>query len=259
MNDSLRILLIRGFASLLLCLGFATAHAQDEDNSDHMGDVPVLVTADDLEPITIDAIHIDVPEIQIELTPLEQIKYNTAQFLGKIQRELDRTANSLSYAWYKTQVNLEKETTCLAQNIYYEARGEALPGQLAVALVTINRVKTEDYPPTICGVVFQRTKNNKGQWVPQFTWTRYQRKSYHPKDEEQWAQARTIAEYVLNGGDLDNITDITNGSMFYHAAYLHPKDWKKHYERTVQIGNHIFFRSKKEVEYRSDPVVMARE
>jgi spore germination cell wall hydrolase CwlJ-like protein len=235
------MILIRGIAGLLLCFGFATAHAEDQ-----VLPVPMIDVSELTVDTKIEMPEVTVPTIEAPLSPIEQIQYETEQFINNLRAEFDRTASGLSYIWYRSQVNLEKEMTCLAQNIYYEARGEDMSGQLAIALVTVNRVKMQDYPPTICQVVFQ---------PGQFSWTHQHKKKYVPHDQERWAEAMTIAHRVLDGGRLDNVRDITEGSILFHADYVHPKSWKKYYVKTMQIGKHIFFKAKKDFEYRSDPVV----
>jgi spore germination cell wall hydrolase CwlJ-like protein len=50
----------------------------------------------------------------------------------------------------------ENELGCLVENVYFEARGEDVLGQAAVAYVTLNRVRSPDYPDTICDVVWQK-------------------------------------------------------------------------------------------------------
>jgi len=212
--------MVRLFASIVLCFSFANAHADDS------------------------TIEMEMPVVNIpDPNPV-------LDFLADIQSELDSKAQQFNFLWYANHVDLQKETKCLAQNVYYEARGEDIAGEVAVALVTINRVKSFFYPPSICDVVYQQG---------QFSWTKHHTKKTQPKDQDKWDEAITIAAFLLDGGRLDNVKDITQGSLSFHATYVHPRDWKKYWDKTVQIGNHIFFRSKKEVENRDDPVVMAQE
>ncbi len=238
MNDSIRINLIRGFVGLFFFLCFNIVHAQSVDD---INDPIEEVVLPEMSP---------PPAIKEEvvLSPIEQIEHDTEEFLTDLRFQLDNTTEGLvTYAWYHDQqLNMDKEIKCLAQNIYYEARGESMSGQLAIALVTINRLKMQDYPPTICQIVFQ---------PKQFSWTRTHKKKYVPHDQQRWAEAMTIAHRVLEGGRLDNVKDITGGSILFHAVYVHPKSWKTHYNKTMQIGKHIFFKAKKEFQYRSDPVV----
>ena len=110
---------------------------------------------------------------------------------------------------------------------------------MAVALVTLNRAEANGNPQNICGVVKERTET-----VCQFTWwcdASLRDKAIHqrftPREKEVYNQVKKVALYTyLN---YENIVDVTKGAMFYHATYVNPR-WK--YKKTVQIGNHIFYR-----------------
>lgn len=91
----------------------------------------------------------------------------------------------------------DKEIECLAQNIYFEAKSESLKGQIAVGLVTINRVLSEKYPNTICEVVWQKRKHPKtGKWVAQFSWT-WDGKHDNPRNKEAYEQIELLASAML--------------------------------------------------------------
>lgn len=118
---------------------------------------------------------------------------------------------------------VDKEVTCLARNIYHEARGESLKGQVAVALVTLNRTKHENYPSTVCGVVY-----DKGQ----FSWTSAPTRIVN---NTAWKSAVQLAEAVLEG----NITLPNFNALYFHNVSIRPK-WKTQV-RPLRIGNHVFF------------------
>ena len=122
-----------------------------------------------------------------------------------------------------------EQQRCMAMNIYHEARGEVVEGQIAVAHVTANRVAHNNWPGTVCDVVYQ----NK-----QFSWT-FQIKDPTPKDEKLWNQSLVIARDVIIG----NTDDPTDGAVFYHANYVNPT-WAKQESLNVSkvIGVHIFYR-----------------
>jgi len=114
---------------------------------------------------------------------------------------------------------------CLALNVYYEARGESMAGQYAVAEVTMNRKAAIGYPKTVCEVVYQ-----KGA----FSWTA--EKVYQPGGPE-WQRALKVAEevyYQRRSGRLP-------GVLHYHATYVRP-EWAKQYQRVARIGRHVFYR-----------------
>jgi len=117
---------------------------------------------------------------------------------------------------------------CLAQNIYFESRGESKIGQEFVAWVTLNRVMNSDFPSEICKVVWQ-----KGQ----FSWT-HDGKSDRPRDSVAWATAQVIASEVIQLYGVDR--DPTEGATYFHATSVTPS-WAKSFERVVRIDNHIFY------------------
>lgn len=204
---------------LRMCLWYALmsfcsiGHAQNTSDAIEDPIVPVILDADINTNINTNINTFLFTSNQLELSPTQQIEYNTKKYLATLQQSNKSTAE-FEYNWYNNQVDLKQEIKCLAQNIYYEARGETVTGQLAVALVTINRLKLEEYPPTICKIVYQSK---------QFSWTRKHRKRYIPRDHNRWIEAMTIARQVLKGGQLNNIKDITEGSILYHNIHIHPK------------------------------------
>lgn len=137
----------------------------------------------------------------------------------------------------KDRVNKARELRCLALNIYHEARGEPIDGQLAVAIVTMNRVRSDKYPNTVCRVVWQHR---------QFSWTQDGR-SDRPRDRQAWALAKRIAEVVYEKYDLlkarsKGAWDITRGALYYYAPHKVDPHWARYKQPTRQIGGHLFLR-----------------
>lgn len=131
--------------------------------------------------------------------------------------------------------NIEpKQIRCLALNVYFEARNQSEDGQRAIAHVTLNRMKDERFPNTICKVVWQ-----KGQ----FSWT-HDGKSDRPGgnviENRAWELAQKIAVETLVE-DFESSVDPTNGSVMFHADYVRPY-WRKSFERVAQIDDHIFYK-----------------
>jgi spore germination cell wall hydrolase CwlJ-like protein len=130
----------------------------------------------------------------------------------------------------------DSQVRCLAENIYYESRGESLQGQVAVAKVTLTRLD-EGYARTVCGVVKQKLVNN----VCQFSWVcdgTLSRPHGH-----SWTQAIGIAVLAINDGD--KVEDPTNGATHFHATYINwQPGWKRAKDSVNKIGNHIFYRVK---------------
>jgi len=121
-----------------------------------------------------------------------------------------------------------KDLYCLAKNIYHEARGESQLGKIAVAQVTMNRVKHETrWPGTVCEVVYQQVRG-----VPQFSWTT----SNDIKITDSWAfeQARQIAYKVLTG---EMFIKHFNFTFFHNTTVEHGQLRKNH----RIIGNHVFY------------------
>ena len=134
-----------------------------------------------------------------------------------------------------------KQISCLARNVYYEARGESLEGQKAVALVTLNRVENSMFPDTICGVVNER-KVVKGRTKCQFSWRceshTNPKKAVRQSHESYQAALSAILEY-----ETLTTTLITKDTLFFHAKHVRPF-WRKVKQRLTRIDNHIFYDQK---------------
>lgn len=133
---------------------------------------------------------------------------------------------------------LEAAVMCLALNLYHEARGEPLIGQIAVAEVVLNRVNSPKFPNTVCDVVKQGQYSGTTpiRHKCQFSWW-CDGKSDKPTNESEWEQAVNIASILLDKPHID----IVEGSMYYHTTSVSPY-WANHYEKVVTIDNHIFYR-----------------
>ncbi|MDG3042309.1 cell wall hydrolase [Roseicyclus marinus] len=122
---------------------------------------------------------------------------------------------------------------CMTEAIYFEARGETIEGQYAVAEVILNRVDSANYPDSVCGVVNQGTGR---RYACQFTYTC----DGIPEivtDQRAWNRAGNIARIMLD----DAPRDLTAGATHYHAHYVSPH-WARVYPRTARYGSHIFYR-----------------
>lgn len=128
---------------------------------------------------------------------------------------------------------------CLAQAIYFEARGEPTIGQIAVANVVMNRVKSRVYPNSVCGVVFQ---NYKRRNACQFSFACDGRPE-NTRNKKMWRQAVRIASSTLSG--KKKYRPVRNATH-YHADYVNP-DWSRQLRRVKKIGRHIFYHDRKAV------------
>ena len=129
-----------------------------------------------------------------------------------------------------------KSEKCLAEAVYFEARGEAVRGQIAVAQVVMNRTFSGRYPTTVCGVVYQ---NKHRHYACQFTFAC----DNYPdviREPEMWERARKIAKAMLDGQIwLPEVAKSTH----YHAYYVRPS-WVSEMTKMYRFGVHTFYRPK---------------
>ena len=127
----------------------------------------------------------------------------------------------------------DDEWRCLAEALYFEARGETVKGQFAVAEVIMNRVNSSRFPATLCGVINQGTGR---KYQCQFTYTcdGYKEIIAEPKAFERVAK---VARAVLDGVTVG----LTGGATYYHTTAVRPK-WSRTYKQTARIGVHVFYR-----------------
>jgi spore germination cell wall hydrolase CwlJ-like protein len=127
------------------------------------------------------------------------------------------------------------EQQCLATGIYFEARGESVKGQAAVAQVILNRVRNPAYPSTICGVVYQ---NDDWRNACQFSFACDNVKD-RVNSPEAWRIARQVAMAVTSGRIwLPEVGSATH----YHAVYVRPR-WASDMVKVGRIGMHVFYRT----------------
>ena len=115
---------------------------------------------------------------------------------------------------------------CLALNVYWEARNQALSGQLAVAQVTMNRVRDPRYPNDICEVVYDHR---------QFSWY-WDGLPDSPKEPRAWENALLVASAAIYGSGHAELEGVTH----YHAVYAQPY-WKDFMTLVTTIGDHLFY------------------
>lgn len=122
---------------------------------------------------------------------------------------------------------------CLAQNVYFEARGEMLLGQFGVAHVVMNRVRDDEFPATICDVV--KSGEAARLYACQFSWW-CDGRSDRPIDLAAWKRSYEVAIQVYFGRSADP----TRGALWYHADYVRP-EWRRRFVLGPQIGRHLFY------------------
>ena len=132
---------------------------------------------------------------------------------------------------------------CLALNIYHEARDQPIEGQVAVAQVVMERVKSNKYPNSICEVVMQGPTYSWSINYPikhrcQFSWY-CDGKSDRIHDMETFNSIYLFTTGLVDGTMI--LKDVTEGATHYHADYVSP-DWAKTKTKTIEIEDHIFYR-----------------
>jgi spore germination cell wall hydrolase CwlJ-like protein len=128
---------------------------------------------------------------------------------------------------YTAASELDEAGLCLAKAVYFEARGESLEGQLAVAKVVLNRAGSGVYPATVCEVVTQKS---------QFSFIRRGRFPTPDTGSESWRKAVAIARIAQDG----LASSVPGNVLWYHADYVSPP-WGKWHTQVTRIGTHIFY------------------
>jgi spore germination cell wall hydrolase CwlJ-like protein len=128
------------------------------------------------------------------------------------------------------------EAGCLAEAMYYEAVGEGVAGQEAVAEVILERTRDGNYPRTICGVVHEGVR--PGRIDCQFTYA-CDGSIARPKRIVPWMRVRLLADEIISGAV--KLANRTGHAVAYHNTTVTPV-WSGTMEKTTQIGNHIFYR-----------------
>lgn len=148
-----------------------------------------------------------------------------------------------THAWVNNAIpksaHSRKEMKCLADAIYFEARGEPELGQIAVAQVVLNRLKNPAYPNTICDVVYQN-KNRRNRCQFSFACDGIRERI---TDKASWATAQAIAKRVMENDKTLYIKDV-GPSTHYHATYVRPR-WARYMTKKDKIGRHIFYQTYK--------------
>lgn len=130
---------------------------------------------------------------------------------------------------YSTGAPLDEQANCLATAVYFEARGESLQGQLAVARVVMNRAASGKYPPDWCSVVKQPA---------QFSFVRNGQFPWVDTGSAAWARAEGIARLAA----ANVVPSVGPDVLWYHADYVDPS-WCHRMNMVEQIGAHLFYRA----------------
>ncbi len=210
-----------------ITLGFATAEISGavaqgddalplEDKALTEEVVPVFVSEEVVQSIPVETVTDEAsPEAQIN-AQLVAAAVPEAGSLRQLVRRLDAPAD------------LDRQMECLAGTVYFEARGEPIAGQLAVAKVVINRAQSDVFPSTYCDVVYQRS---------QFSFVRGGKMPRIKRGSAAWQRAKKIARIAHDGLWDSEAKD----SLYFHARYVSPR-WSRTKSRRAAIKTHIFYR-----------------
>ena len=134
----------------------------------------------------------------------------------------------------------QKQVDCLAENILFEAGHETREGQVAVALVTLNRVASGNYAGDVCGVVKQKVNG-----ICQFSWVCEPMNAVRRLtmvNTSLYTDIRSLAIYTMY--NYETMQDVTKGATYYHADYVNP-GWNL--PKTTKIGNHVFYKKQSDI------------
>ena len=130
---------------------------------------------------------------------------------------------------YSAGAPLDEQANCLATAVYFEARGESVEGQLAVARVVVNRAASGRYPPDWCSVVKQPA---------QFSFVRHGQFPSIDTASSAWARAQGVARLAV----ANVVPSVGSDVLWYHANYVAPS-WGHRLNLVEKIGAHIFYRA----------------
>ena len=137
--------------------------------------------------------------------------------------------------------NIERQLACLARNVFYEANGEPMAGQMAVAQVTLNRAKSGLFPNDLCAVITQSTIVGSDTRVCQFSWycdEQFNKKKIISKNSSSYIAAKKV---LVDG---QKVAKIDKDVMWFHqdSVKVNPR-WP--HKVATKIGNHVFYKREK--------------
>jgi hypothetical protein len=172
-----------------------------------------------------------VPEAR-QAAPVKLVSIPAAPKISKLENSF-KLAREEKQRVLKQRDERLAEKDCLARAIYFEARSEPEAGQIAVAKVILNRVKSTRYPDTICGVVYEGAHRLNSC---QFSFACDGKKDI-PRGAKEWAKAKQLASRAMSG---DAYVRVVSTATHYHADYVNPR-WSGAMKRLIKIGRHIFY------------------
>ena len=204
-------------AAVALALTFASAELSSALAQDTDPEAAVAIdVAADAEPAS-SPVFVAQEVVQPVAEPSEEV--SSATRATSLQELVSET---------ETDFTLSEQMHCLAGAVYFEARGEPLSGQLAVAQVVINRADSSRFPSSYCGVVYQRA---------QFSFVRGGAMPRINTGSKAWKRAKAIARIAHEGMWESEAED----ALYFHAKYVSPS-WSRKKTALATINQHIFYR-----------------
>ncbi len=200
--------------------------------------VAVALTAATVLPSLSYAERQDVESAKEELVARNELpaqSFRDYLKLFKPRKGVEQPDFSYSKAWLDEQPQAagDENFRCLAEALYFEARGESIRGQFAVAEVILNRVESGRFPDSLCGVINQGTGK---KYQCQFTYTCDGKKEII-NEKRAFERVSKVARAAIDGV----ADEMTSGATHYHTKAVRPS-WSRVYKETARIGVHIFYR-----------------
>jgi spore germination cell wall hydrolase CwlJ-like protein len=164
--------------------------------------------------------------IVLQLITLNAI-LNTSVEVDSLNSRVDTLEQVVTYN-VKPVVLSASERDCLARNMYYEAGNQSPQGQIAVAQVTLNRVRDGRWGNKICSVVYSKA---------QFSWTLNKKKRWAQPKGPTFDQVKSTLARFEQGTRIKGLEH----SLTYHADYIEKPFWAKVQQPVKRIGAHIFY------------------
>lgn len=181
-------------------------------------------SAQAMDPVAVNSEPQFTAEPVIQQLPTQQIDVDPATQDESAPISADSLAELVSAT--SVPAEMSRELNCLAGAIYFEAKSESLPGQLAVGRVVVARSKSGRFPTSYCGVVFQPS---------QFSFVRGQSMPGINKNSRDWREAVAVAQIAHEGKWRSPV----EGALYFHATHVSPR-WRL--TRMARVDNHVFYR-----------------
>lgn len=165
----------------------------------------------------------EISELQEETEAIKQDALETRKTVKHLEKVvLYRTTEKVSLS--------KKDMDCLAKNIFHEAGVEDRAGKIAIAQVTLNRVKDGRWGKSVCDVVYAKA---------QFSWTLQKKRRWAKPNGPLWDESVNVAHEFARGHRVKGIEQ----SVFYHTDYIEQPKWAREMKIVHKVGQHIFYKN----------------